>query len=106
MTDDEPQGGGWIGPLFARRPQFDGATFDQAQDGQRLKAQLAKVRAMMLRGGWYTLEQLSTDLGYPQASISARLRDLRKLKFGGYNVERRRVQGGRGLHEYKLGSSA
>jgi len=38
----------------------------------------------------------------PEASVSARLRDLRKAKFGGYRVERQRVREGRGLYHYRL----
>jgi len=37
---------------------------------------------------------------HPEASVSARLRDLRKEKFGGHVVERRAVK--RGLFEYRV----
>lgn len=81
---------------------FDGKTFDPKLDGARLGAQLDKVRDAMLRKGWVTLAYLSGLLAAPEASVSARLRDLRKVKFGGYTVERRRVPNGNGLHEYRL----
>jgi hypothetical protein len=54
----------------------------------------------MLPGGWWTLPQLAAATGYPEASISARIRDLRKPKFGGHTVERRHVS--KGLWEYRL----
>ena len=43
---------------------------------------------------------LSPMVGGSEAGISARLRDLRKPRFGGYTVERRRVDGG--LFEYRI----
>lgn len=83
-------------------PEFGGSTYDPAQDGSRLRAQLAKVRSFMFRHAWVTLAQISEHVGAPEASCSARLRDLRKQEFGGYEVQRRRVEGQRGLFEYRL----
>jgi uncharacterized protein (DUF2132 family) len=54
----------------------------------------------MRHGRWATLSQIAINTGDPEASISSRLRDLRKAKFGGYKIERRYVQ--RGLWEYRL----
>lgn len=85
-------------------PLFSGTTY-QPQDKSRLKRQLDDVRRVMLAGGWHTLEYISRETGHPPASVSARLRDLRKLKFGAYNIERRRVPGHKGLFEYHIGSS-
>jgi uncharacterized membrane protein len=51
-------------------------------------------------GDWWTLAELARATGYPEASISARLRDLRKPKFGGYTVERQYVE--RGLFRYRV----
>ena len=79
---------------------FDGNTFDDQRDGSRLQAQLDRVHSVMADGAWRTLHDLSEACGSPEASVSARLRDLRKPKFGGYEVERRYVR--RGLHEYRL----
>jgi hypothetical protein len=79
---------------------FDGCTFEENRDGSRLQAQLDRVHAVMADGAWRTLRDLSESCGSPEASVSARLRDLRKPKFGGYEVERRYVR--RGLHEYRL----
>lgn len=81
---------------------FGGDTFDPALDEDRLRRQLAAVRAEMFDGQWHTLHQLSLIVGAPEASVSARLRDLRKPKFGGFVVERRRVPGGNGLHIYRM----
>jgi hypothetical protein len=81
---------------------FDGATFDPALDGDRLRSQLARVRRAMADGEWHTLRELGERLADSDASVSARLRDLRKPKFGGWTVERQRVPGGNGLHRYRL----
>lgn len=81
-------------------PRFDGATFDQERDGKRLNAQLFAVRAAMGDGQWWTLADLAERCGAPEASVSARIRDLRKPRFGGHMIERRFVR--RGLFEYRM----
>lgn len=81
---------------------FDGATYDQERDGDRLGAQMKAVRDLMLSldWGWMRLSSIAAKTGYPEASVSARLRDLRKTKFGAYNVERRYVANG--IWEYRV----
>lgn len=79
---------------------FDGATIDDKRDESRLKIQLAKVRSAMWDGRWHTLDELAAAADAPQASVSARIRDLRKPKFGAYRVERRHIKGG--LFEYRI----
>ena len=79
---------------------FDGRTFSDAQDGERLRTQLFRVRMLMLDGAWRTLAEIETKLDCPQASISARLRDLRKEKFGALTVDRQRRT--RGTFEYRV----
>ena len=57
----------------------------------------------MRDGAWRTLDEISVAVGAPPASVSARLRDLRKEKFGAHLVERRsRGERGRGLYEYRV----
>lgn len=79
---------------------FDGATIVRKRDNQRLQIQLAKVRRAMWDGQWRTLSELAEAVDAPQASVSARIRDLRKPKYGAYNIERRYVS--RGLYEYRI----
>ena len=79
---------------------FDGSTLDPSRDSDRLKRQLDSVYACMADGLWHTLEDISVTLDCPEASVSARLRDLRKPRFGAHRVERRYVR--RGLFEYRL----
>lgn len=79
---------------------FDGDTYDHNRDGDRLSRQLDAVRSLMLDGQWRTLGEITANVGAPQASVSARLRDLRKPKFGGFTVEREYV--GDGLFKYRV----
>lgn len=83
-----------------RKSLFDGETIDPERDDNRLKAQLYRVKSFMLGTDWKTLAEIEMITGYPQASISARLRDLRKTKFGSFTVERRHVK--KGLFEYRV----
>ncbi len=80
---------------------FDGSSFESSRDGDRLQAQLAKVLDVMRGGQWRTLAAISEVAGAPEASVSARLRDLRKERYGSHTIERRYVV--RGLWEYRLG---
>lgn len=79
---------------------FDGETFDQERDGNRLASQLERVREFMSDGRWHTLLEIAHNSWGTEASASARLRDLRKPKFGSHRVEREYVQDG--LWKYRL----
>lgn len=79
---------------------FDGKTYDPERDEDRLKTQLFSVWGLMRDGKWRTLEEISHAVYCPEASVSARLRDFRKRKFGGHTVERAYVS--RGLFKYRL----
>lgn len=86
---------------------FDGPGVTE-QDTKRLSAQHDRVLRIMRDGQWRTLAELSnatkrfTLSADPEASVSARLRDFRKPRFGAYTVERRRRQGHVGLWEYRM----
>jgi Fic family protein len=79
--------------------RFDGDTYEEELDQQRLGAQLQRVKLAMASGEWFTLAKLSRIANCSEASASARIRDLRKDRFGAWTIERRRVSGG--LHEYR-----
>lgn len=86
--------------------RFDGATFSPELDEHRLSSQLERVKALMIDGHWRTLGEISQITNGSEASISARLRDLRKERFGSYTIERRRRgDPSDGLFEYRLISS-
>jgi len=84
-------------------PEFDGQTYKPSLDRDRLQGQLGRVFSLMADGEWRTLDQIADMVGGSTQSISARLRDLRKEKFGGYRVERRRREpASAGVFEYRL----
>lgn len=78
---------------------FDGETYDDERDRERLATMLARVQAVMADGRWHTLAELADRTAGSEAACSARLRDLRKPKFGGHTVHRRYVS--QGLWEYR-----
>lgn len=80
--------------------RFDGATYDHARDSGRLGDQMASVFAKMKDGHWWTLHNLAVAVDAPQSSVSARIRDLRKERFGGHGIERSYT--GRGIWVYRL----
>lgn len=79
---------------------FDGDSYDSNRDRSRLSLQLERVRTILGDGGWHTLPELEERLGHPQASISARLRDLRKPKHGSNDIQREYVANG--LWRYRM----
>ncbi len=81
-------------------PLFSPPTFDPRHDAARISTQLAKVRDLMADGQWRTLREISDATGAPEASASARWRDLKKL---GYTTQRERVgDPARGLWRYRV----
>ncbi len=76
-----------------------GETYDEERDGARLDSQRRDVWDIFKDGAWHTLTELEERTGHPQSSISARLRDFRKERFGGHEVERQYVK--RGLWRYR-----
>lgn len=79
---------------------FDGKTYEPEEDHVRLKGQLWRVFQLMSDGQWRTLDQIAFVVGGSEASISARLRDLRKEKYGAREIGRERVTGG--LFRYRM----
>lgn len=85
-------------------PSFSGAALDPIRDTERLKRQIDCLRKYALDGRWRSVQTLTSELrvayphvGFPENSVSAQLRNLRKEHF---RVERRHVRNG--LHEYRL----
>lgn len=77
-----------------------GETYDEKRDRKRLDGQAADVYRYMQHGQLRTLADISAATGHPEASVSARLRDLRKSHLGGFTVERRYIA--RGLYQYRV----
>ena len=90
-------------PDYPGRGSFSGSTYDHALDFERLSDQQRRVTEVMSDGKWWTLFDLAWASGTnghstPEASVSARIRDLRNVY--GQTVERRR-SGVNGLWEYR-----
>ena len=79
---------------------FDGKTYDHTRDRERLSKQYERVFKIMSDGEARTLADINKITGYPPASISARLRDMRKVRFGEHTVDRTYI--GNGLFSYRL----
>lgn len=71
-----------------------GPAYEERLDGKRILKQMDVIRDFMLedwlKGRWATLKEISDWTEIPEASVSAQLRHLRKPRFGGYVVEKRR----------------
>lgn len=73
-------------PTMPEQPSiFDGYYVTAADDG-RLLNQLERIFYLMRDGQPRTVEQIHRIVGGTQTGVSARLRDLRKAKFGGYDI--------------------
>jgi len=62
--------------------------------------QIERVRDVLRDGEWKTLEEVSSITGDTTPSISARLRDLRKPRFGNHLIIKRKVNDN--LFEYRM----
>jgi hypothetical protein len=83
----------------------DGRTFSPALDRFALDTQSGLTFLYMSTHEWVTPAEVAEAIGWGQwdhGSVTARFRDFRKAKFGGFTVERRRVKGSNRLHEYRL----
>lgn len=86
-----------------KTPVFDGSDYVPEIDDKRLTGQIKAICELMADGVWRTLGEIEAATNYPQASISAQLRHLRKKKFGNNTVnKRRRGDETQGLFEYQL----
>lgn len=83
--------------------RFDGSDYDHAVDGTRLSGQFVRIFNLMADGAYRTLNEIQDAAAAPAASVSAQLRHMRKPRFGGHTIDkRRRGAPGNGLWEYRL----
>lgn len=85
---------------YYKQFKFDGADIVPERDNKRLTKQYDAIFNLMKDGEWRTLNAISKQLGYPEASISAQLRHARKPRNGGHTLNREYV--GDGLYKYQL----
>ena len=83
-----------------------GPAYNERLDGERIRKQHEVIRDLTLGFEWWTLHEISERTGYPEASISAQLRHLRKKRFGGYTVNKRRREEEGGTWEYQVEGDA
>jgi len=80
-----------------RLADFDGESYSRALDRVRLNEQLWAVYRALLTGKRWTIRELTEhcerELGKPMSEngIGARLRDLRKERFGGFDIPKDRI---------------
>ena len=85
---------------YVAQSDFDGKTIHTERDAIRLRRLYDRVFAVMSDGKPHTLAEIAQKAHGSEASVSARLRDMRKPKFGGHNVETEYISDG--LFQYRL----
>lgn len=98
MRGEQPDLLSWTPPPSDRY----GCTFVRDFDFARLNAQQSRVFNLMRDGKFRTLAEIHAETGDPEASVSARLRDLRRPEFGGLTVDRQRQTDGGGTWLYRV----
>ena len=93
-------------------PNFSGAAYEPKLDRVRLALQIERIRVWALARDWFTLREARVDLErlyapavFPESSVSAQLRNLKKIPISYRLLKRRRagVHGpGAGIWEYKV----
>jgi len=87
--------------LHQKSPHFNGPDYIPKLDQKRLSNQHEQIKNLMIDHKWRTLGEIENELNYPQASISAQLRHLRKERFGGFTLQKQRRKLA-GLFEYRI----
>ncbi len=88
--------------LYKLEPAFEGKV-ESKEDDIRLGKQMMVIKNVLLKNmnSWLTVDEVHAMTFYPHASISAQLRNLRKEKHGGYDVEGRYREGTK-IFEYRM----
>jgi hypothetical protein len=97
------------------RNEFRGAAYEPQLDRARLSLQIERIRAWALARNWFTLREASESLErlypgtfFPEASLSAQVRNLEKPGAGPLRCKKQKrrragVRGpGAGIFEYRL----
>lgn len=78
----------------------DGETYNPEFDYDRLNKQMKTIWRVVNDGKWHTLPEVEERTGVTSASAGARIRDLRKARFGRHDVQRKYL--GDGLYAYRV----
>ena len=81
---------------------FNGPDYVHDRDSKRLSKQFDDIFQLMSDGEFRSLSEIEAhfDFKYPQSSISAQLRHMRKERFGSNKVNKKYL--GNGLYKYQL----
>jgi hypothetical protein len=74
---------------YLKTARYEGPP-DNWKDFDRLNGHIRRIFSLMSDSRWRTLAEIEMLTGIPQASGSAFLRHLRKIRFGGHTVNKRR----------------
>lgn len=74
---------------------FDGADYNEKRDRIRLTGQMNRIFNTLndvgKYGGWLSVQDIALVTGDREISVAAQIRNLRKPKFGGHDIRRRRA---------------
>jgi hypothetical protein len=85
------------------KPKFDGSDFDTKLDQERLTGQMKRIYDVICDGRARTLDEISKLAFAPHASVSAQIRNLRKVRFGSYTILKERAgDPANGLFVYRM----
>lgn len=81
---------------------FNGQDYNHKRDSQRLTHQFESIFKFMSDGVFRSLAEIEAhfEYRYPQSSISAQLRHMRKERFGSHKINKTYLGGG--LYKYQL----
>jgi len=74
--------------------------FDQPQPPDPAKW-YEPLLALFRDGEWHTIDEVARYLGYNDTGAAARIRDLRKARYGGHKIDRK-SSGRAGVYLYRL----
>lgn len=84
------------GAQKAATAKFDGQPQPTPAEAVKLKGDLKRVHDVLAKAdSWWSLKDIARVTGVSEISVGSRVRDLRKVKFGGYNIERLKSDGPR-----------
>jgi hypothetical protein len=76
-------------------PHFDGVSFRDALDRERVRDSQLAVGLLIADGEWWAVRELAREAGHAEATVRACLRDLHLRELAGHGVDRRRTEDGR-----------
>jgi hypothetical protein len=78
---------------LAPNTRFDSGIVLTEKEQNGLTDQLDNIFNVLSDGLWHTVAEVAGIFGYQHTSVDAQFRNLRKEKFGGWNVARKKIGG-------------